>query len=154
MALVPFRRRQITSPKDLFNLRTELDKFFEDFFDNWWKEGRELAETQWRPSVDISETDEKIVVNAELPGIDQENVKVTLRDNVLTIKGEKKQEEKEEGKNYHRVERVYGNFERSFSLPSEVDADEIEANYKDGILNVTLPKVEKEKPKEIAINIE
>lgn len=101
--------------------------------------------------VDVVENNEAYVIKAELPGISKNDVKITLHENVLTIKGEKKQEKEEKDRNFHRVERSYGSFERSFTLPSGVKDDKIEAAYKDGILTITLPKAEEAKPKEIEV---
>jgi HSP20 family protein len=89
-----------------------------------------------------------------MPGMSKDDVKVSVQDNVLTLKGEKKQEKEEKDKNYHRVERSYGSFCRSFQLPTSVKADKVKANYKDGVLSITLPKTEEVKPKEIPISID
>ncbi|HET7152684.1 MAG TPA: Hsp20/alpha crystallin family protein [Candidatus Kapabacteria bacterium] len=106
------------------------------------------------PKVDLSEDEKNVYVHAELPGLAKEDVKVTVSDeNVLTIRGEKKREEKTEKKNYYRVERSFGEFVRSIPLPAEVKGDAIEAKYQDGILNITLPKVEPTKPKEVEVKI-
>jgi HSP20 family protein len=113
-----------------------------------------LLEGEWAPSVDVAETDEEIVVTAELPGIKQEEVDISIADNVLTLKGEKKEEKEVKEKNYHRIERSYGSFQRSISLPTGVDAGKAKATYKDGILCVTVPKVEEAKPKQIKIDVE
>ena len=151
-SLVPLRRGGLWKPRDLMNIREEIDKVFEDFFD-WTRESKSLMQSDWTPSVDISETDDDIIVTAEMPGMDQKDIKLMIRDNTLTIKGEKKREEEKKEKNYHRIERSYGCFERSFTLPVNVETDKITATYKNGILNITIPKTEEEKPKEIAINI-
>jgi len=105
------------------------------------------------PKVDIYETENSYVLNAELPGLKKEDIKIDLNDNTLTLKGEKKFEEKVEKENYVRVERSYGNFTRSFVLSDNVNADNITASYKDGVLEVTLPKKEEAKPKEIKVEI-
>jgi HSP20 family protein len=105
------------------------------------------------PAVDISEHAEAYEVKVELPGVDKNDVKITVHKDILTIKGEKKQEEEKKGKNFHRVERSYGSFQRSFTLPSSVKGEKIEAVYNDGILTVTLPKVEEAKPKEIEVKV-
>ena len=105
------------------------------------------------PSVDLSENKESFVLKAELPGIKKEDVKVTLQNNILTISGEKNQEQEEKGKTFHRIERSYGSFNRTVELPVAVKTDAIKADFKDGILTVELPKVEEAKPKEIAISV-
>jgi HSP20 family protein len=114
----------------------------------------EWTEGVWSPSVDVSETKDNVVIKAEIPGMTKDDVKISIQDNVITLKGEKKQEKEEKDANYHRIERSYGSFCRSFTLPAAVKADKIKATYKDGILNVTLPKTEEVKPKEIPINVE
>ena len=105
---------------------------------------------EWSPSADISETDKEYVVRAELPGMRKEDVKVTLTDGVLTIEGERKQE-KEASERYHRVENCYGAFNRAFSLPDNIKSDAVRCESKDGVLTVHVPKAERSKPKEIAI---
>jgi HSP20 family protein len=105
----------------------------------------------WMPTVDISETDSDFAVKAELPGVDKDDVKVMLDNGVLTIKGEKKSEVKDEKR--HRLECVYGSFVRSFTLPQYVDAEKLQAKYKDGILSLTIPKLEMAKPKQIEVKV-
>ena len=108
----------------------------------------------WVPSVDVSETADKIVVKAEIPGIDSKDIDISLSGDVLTIKGEKKSEREEKEENYHLVERSYGSFTRSLRLPVGVEADKIEASYKQGVLTVTCPKKEEVKAKPIEIKAE
>ena len=106
------------------------------------------------PSIDMSEDDKNVTVHAELPGLDKENVKITVtEDNVLTIRGEKKREEKVEGKNYYRLERSFGEFVRSVTLPAEVKADEISAKFDKGLLTISIPKKVPTKPKELEVKI-
>lgn len=105
----------------------------------------------WHPSFDISETDGHLHVKADLPGIDVKDLDISIDNNVLTVKGEKKHEKEEKGENYRCVERHYGSFCRSFMLPAEVKSDEIDAVYKDGVLHLTLPKSEASKPKKIEV---
>lgn len=133
--------------KDLIDLQNELNKVFGEFFP---RRPTDIFES-WYPAVDIVENE--VIVKAELPGLKQEDVKVSLNNDLLTIKGEKKQEKEEEGKNFHRIERSYGSFNRSFTLPSKVKADKVKAAYKNGILEITLPKSDEIKPKEITINV-
>jgi len=106
---------------------------------------------QWLPAVDIRETDEALLVEAELPGIDKKDVSVEVKDGVLTISGERKFEKDVKEENVHRIERSYGRFVRSFSLPTNVDTDKVEASMRDGVLHVRLPKKESAKPKAIAV---
>lgn len=138
--------------RELKRLQDEMDRLFESLW------GRELArptvvEAAWSPSVDVYETKDAIVIDAELPGVKPSDVKVTLTENTLTIKGEKSREKEIKEENYHRVERVYGSFARSFTLPAGVQADKIQATFKDGVLKITIPKAEEAKPKEIEIEV-
>ena len=103
------------------------------------------------PAFDVSETDNEIVVKAELPGMNVEDIDIALTDGLLTIKGERKMEKEDKEENYHRIERQFGSFSRSLNLGTKVRADGIEAGYKDGMLTVTLPKVEESKPKKIEV---
>jgi HSP20 family protein len=110
-----------------------------------------MDESHWLPAVDIRETADAIVVNAELPGIDKKDVKVDVRDGVLTISGERKYEKDVKEENVHRIERSYGSFTRSFSLPSHVDVNKVEAKLDNGVLEVRLPKTDTAKPKSISV---
>ena len=139
---------------DLSNIREEMNRLFDDFFTGWPERRRGLLEGEWAPSIDVAETDEDIVITVELPGVDQKGVDITIVDDVLTLKGEKKEEKEVKEKNYHRIERSYGTFQRSISLPTGVKADKAKATYKDGVLQITVPKAEEAKPKQIKINVE
>ena len=139
--------------RDVVSVQDEMNSLFDDIF------GQRPARVQWtdgvwNPSVDVTEDKDSLVVKAEMPGLNKDDVKISVHDNVLTLKGEKKQEKEEKDKDYHRVERSYGSFCRSFQLPTTVRADKIEANYKDGVLSIILPKTEEVKPKEIPISID
>lgn len=112
-----------------------------------------LTVADWMPTVDISETDGEYLIKAELPEVKKDDVKVTVENGVLTIQGERRQEKEEKGKKYHRVERSYGTFVRSFTLPESVDEGAVKAEYKDGVLNLHLPKTEKVKPKSIDVKV-
>jgi HSP20 family protein len=112
-----------------------------------------MVVADWVPSVDVSETDGDYQIKAEIPDVKKEDVKVTVEDGVLTIQGERKQEKEEKGKKYHRVERSYGSFVRSFTLPDLVDEEKVKAEFKDGVLNLHLPKSEKAKPKAIEVTV-
>ena len=107
----------------------------------------------WTPSVDISETEGEYQIKAEIPDVKKEDVKVTLEDGVLTIQGERKHEKEEKGKKFHRIERSYGSFVRTFSLPDVIDEEKVKADFKDGVLNLHLPKSEKAKPKAIEVKV-
>ncbi|HAP41711.1 MAG: Hsp20/alpha crystallin family protein [Nitrospira sp.] len=117
-------------------------------------QGKEvMTVADWTPTVDISETEAEYAIKAELPEVKREDVKVTVEDGVLTIQGERKQEKEEKGKKYHRVERSYGRFVRTFTLPDTVDESKVKAEYADGILHLHLPKSEKAKPKQIEVKV-
>jgi HSP20 family protein len=107
----------------------------------------------WTPSVDIAETAEAFEIKAELPDVKKEDVKVSVEDGELRISGERKREKEEKGKKIHRIERSYGSFMRTFTLPPNVDDAKLSAEYKDGVLNVRLPKTEQAKPKAIAVKV-
>ena len=117
-------------------------------------EGQLMSRTSdWAPRVEISETNEKFIVKAEVPGIDRKDIKINVEDHVLSLSGENKQEKKEEGEKFTRVERYYGTFCRSFSLPENVDEEKIDAVFKDGLLTLSIPKTESSKPKAIEVKI-
>ena len=113
-----------------------------------------VASGDWAPRVDIAENDKAFLIKAEIPEVNKEDVKVTIDNGVLTIRGERKQEKEEKGKKFHRVERYYGSFARSFTLPDNVDETKIKASFKDGMLNLQIQKTEKAKPKAIEIKVE
>jgi HSP20 family protein len=112
-----------------------------------------MVVADWVPSVDVSETEGEYQIKAEIPDVKKEDVKVTVEDGVLTIQGERRQEKEEKGKKYHRVECSYGSFVRSFTLPDLVDEEKVKAEFKDGVLNLKLPKSEKAKPKAIEVKV-
>jgi HSP20 family protein len=131
------------------NLHREMSSLFDENFRSW--RGAETL-ARWAPAVDIHEKDNAIVLSAELPGMAMEDIDVEVHGGVLTIRGEKKFENEAKEENYHIVERQYGSFERSFTLPTTVNADDVKAAYKAGVLEVTLPKVEAAKPKKVSID--
>jgi HSP20 family protein len=143
--------------RDLVGLQERMNRLFDQSFrglsqattgdDDWALGGT------WAPAVDIFEQDGNIVMKAELPGIDAKEVDIRLENNVLTLRGERKIDNEVKRENYHRVERAYGSFTRSFTLPAVVDQEKIKAEYKDGVLRVTLPKRDEAKPKQITINV-
>lgn len=114
----------------------------------------ETGKYHWKPTADISETEDSYEIHTELPGVSKDDVQISVKDNLLTIKGEKRQDNEEESKNYKRIERRYGTFERNFTLSPKVDADNINASFNDGVLTLSIPKPEEVKPKEIPINSE
>jgi len=134
----------------------EIDDMFERYRAiGWPHRGSQevMASGDWSPRVDIAETDKEFTIKAEIPEIKKEDVKVTVDNGVLTIRGERKQEKEEKNKKFHRIERYYGSFSRSFSLPGNVDETKIEASFKDGMLNLQIPKVEEAKPKAIEVKV-
>jgi len=141
--------------RDLVGLQERMNRIFEDSYrgvarpagDEWALGG------SWAPVVDIYEHEGNIVLKAELPGIDPKDVQVGVENNVLTVRGERKFDSDVKREQYHRVERAYGTFTRSFTLPNVVDTDKIKAEYKDGVLRVTLPQREEAKPKQISIAV-
>jgi len=112
-----------------------------------------IAVAEWSPLVDITEDEKEYVVKAEIPEMKKEDIKLNVADDVLSITGERKYEKEEKGKKYHRVERAYGSFVRSFTLPEDADGSKVSAEYKDGLLKVHIPKSEKAKPKTTEIKI-
>ena len=139
--------------RELDRMRSEVDRFWDTFF-----EGRPRRIDEkiggWLPSVDVSETKNDLVVKAEIPWIDPKDIDISLTNDFLVIKGEKKQEKEEKEENYHLIERSYRAFTRPIRLPKEVQSDKISASYKNGILKVTLPKSEEAKKKEVKIKVE
>jgi HSP20 family protein len=133
--------------RNLVSLPREINRFFNDFGVDVWN-----TDTVWNPAVDITETEDGYEVKAEIPGIKKDEIKINFEDDVLTLSGERNHEKEAKNKNYHRIERRYGKFQRSFFLPKYVKADGIKANYKNGVLTVNIPKREEAKPKEIAIS--
>jgi HSP20 family protein len=123
--------------REIENLHDRIQRYFDDF-SNF---GFNFTENFY-PRIDISEEKENLNVTAEIPGVSKENIKITLQDNILTIEGEKKKETENSDKNFHRTERVYGSFKRSFTLPSEVDSEKVDAKFENGILNIHLNKLE------------
>ena len=130
---------------------TPSRNLFDRFFDDWDLPSVFSGEEEWIPAFDISENDKEYAVSAELPGIDIKDVDITISDGILSLKGEKKHETEDKGENYHRIERHYGSFHRSFRIPGRVESDKVDASYKDGILKVLLPKAEGTETKKIDI---
>jgi len=128
-------------------LHREVDRLFDDFFRGFDRfptsAFREERLTEFSPKINISENDKEIEVTVEVPGMDQNDVEINLRDDILTIRGEKKQEKEEKDKEYYHVERSYGSFYRSLQIPCEVEQDKVKATFKKGVLKINLPKSEK-----------
>lgn len=138
-------------PSDAFQSLRRLNSFLDEAIGGiGFTEGGTLT-AAWTPAVDVLEDKESVKIVAELPGVRPEDVKMSLENQALTVRGEKKQVAEEKTERVHRYERSYGVFERTFSLPGTVDADRIEASFADGLLTVTLPKVERARPRQIEI---
>jgi HSP20 family protein len=137
---------------ELEDMQTRLNRFFYGTLPRP-SEDEGVFFADWAPPVDIEETGKEYLIKAELPDIRKEEVKVEMTDGVLTIEGERKREKEENGKKFHKVERSYGRFVRQFVLPKEVEAAKIEAEFKDGMLNVHLPKTAAAKPKAIEVKV-
>ena len=138
--------------RDLVTAQRDFDRLFREAFAPRLGDA-ELSTRSWAPAVDIYETEDAIILKAELPGIDSKDAEVRVEDNTLYLKGERKFEKEVNEQNYHRVERSYGSFARSFSLPNSINADKVKAEYKDGMLTLTMPKREEAKPKTIKIDV-
>jgi len=138
--------------RDLMTTQRGFDRLFKEAFTPFFGEGEPSTRT-WAPPVDIYENENDIVLKAELPGIDPKDVEVKVEDNTLYLKGERKFEKEVKDENYHRIERSYGSFARSFSLPNSINAEKVKAEFKDGLLTLTLPKREEAKPKTIKIDV-
>lgn len=119
--------------------------FPRDFF------GENLSTRTWVPAVDIRETPEALIVYAEVPGLSKEDINITLENNVLTLSGERRFEKDTKEQDWHRVERSYGTFSRSFSLPAQLDPDKVDASFKDGVLSIRIPKAEMARPRKIVV---
>ena len=154
--MADIERRNRRSPR---RWRSPFTRFFEDFMTDLESEMPEAADwlgrSRFVPAMDVSETEDEVTVTAELQGVTKDDLDITVHQGVLTIRGEKKHEEEEEGeKGYHRLERRYGRFEKSVSLPDYVDEDNIDATYTDGVLKVTMPKTERARPRTVEIKEE
>ena len=134
--LIPFGERV---DRSLSQFRREMDTLFDRFFDKPFAPMR-FETGEWMPAVDVAETDREIIVKVELPGLEVKDIDIALKGNLLTIKGERKQESEKQEESFHRKESSYGMFSRTIQLPAEVDEDKIEAVYKKGILKISLPK--------------
>lgn len=139
--------------RELSTVQDRMNKLFEDVMKAPYRPDEGLSASAWAPAVDIYETDKEIVLKAELPEMLEKDIDIKVEDNVLSITGERRMEKEVKEENYHRIERAYGSFNRSFTLPRTVDREGIKAAYKDGVLKVTLPKKEEVKPKQIKIDV-
>ena len=138
--------------RDLLSSQKEFDRLFRGAFSPFFRES-ELSTRTWAPPVDIYEDENKLVLKADLPGVEPKDVEIKVEDGMLYVNGERKFEKEVKEENYHRVERSYGAFSRSFSLPTSIDSEKIAAEYKDGQLILTMPKREEAKPKTIKVSV-
>lgn len=140
--------------RDLATLQDRIDRIFEDTFGRVRGFGEESLDSRtWAPAVDILEKEQELLLRADLPGVDPKDVEINVQNNTLTLRGERKFESDVKEDNFHRVERVYGSFVRSFALPQSVDTDKVEADYRNGVLEVRLPKRAEAKPKQIKVAV-
>lgn len=147
--LIPWKRDEKNVPvkrdeyDPFYSLRRNMNRLFDDFYHNFGLTTFEpFGESfgAFSPSIDVTENDKEITVSAELPGLGENDIEVSLAHNVLTVSGEKKEEKEDKGKNFYRMERSYGSFQRSIPLPVEVEVDQVEAKFEKGVLTITLPK--------------
>ena len=137
--------------RTITSLQEQMNRLFEDSFLRGRSEQSSLA--TWAPAVDIYETEQELVAKADLPGLEEKDLDVRVENNTLTIRGERKVENKVSDENFLRVERAYGSFTRSFSLPNTVDTEHIKAEYRNGVLSVHMPKREESKPKQVKVSV-
>jgi HSP20 family protein len=137
--------------RDLMSIRDEMNRLVNEYTGEGRAEGEMWHPGSWSPAVDIFETDDALVLKAELAGFSKEDVNVEIKDNTLLLRGFRKREAEVKEENYHRMERAYGAFQRSFLLPATIDQDKATASYKDGVLELRLPKAESFKPRRIAV---
>jgi HSP20 family protein len=147
LELVRFRPR-----RDVLNVHDEMDRAFDHLLRSWLPD-TSYAQFGWAPSIDVVETDDEFIVKAEMPGVQKEDIDLSVVDGQLIISGEKRQEEEKEGKDYYRAERCYGSFRRVFGLPSRVDVEKVRASHKDGVLTVNIPKAGEAKTTKIDIEV-
>jgi len=138
--------------REMMNLQDRMNRFFDDPYFRPFFRGDEESLGTWHPMVDIFDDGDKLVIKAELPGIDKKDISIDLKDRVLTLKGERSADNEVKEDRYYRRERTYGRFERSFTLPAGLDPEKIKADYKDGVLKIEVQKPEAEKPKQITVH--
>lgn len=136
--------------RDLVTLREKMNRLFEEAFTSRGEQ-KDLAAGTWTPSVDIYETETALILSAEIPGIEEKDIEIKIEDNTLVIKGERRFEKETKKENYHRIERSYGSFYRSFTLPNYVDQDKIHAEHENGVLKITMPNKPELKPKKVKV---
>jgi HSP20 family protein len=138
--------------RELNTIQGEINRLFNSFFDTSVGAGEGVGR-RWLPAMDLVEADDHYVLRADLPGLDENDVKIEVEDNVLTVSGERKAEHEQRGEGYHRLERAYGAFSRSLTLPEGVDPQSVQASFVRGVLEVRIPKPEQRKPRRVSINV-
>jgi HSP20 family protein len=136
--------------RDLITLREKMNRLFEDAVTSRGEE-KDLILSAWSPAVDIYENENELVLTAEVPGLEEKDVEIKIEDNTLSVRGERKFEKETKEENYHRIERSYGTFYRSFTLPNAIDQDKIQAEHENGVLKITMPKRTELKPRKVKI---
>jgi len=139
--------------RDLVSIQDRMNQLFDDTFGNKEQGAEEFSKGSWSPPVDIYETAGNVVLKAEIPGVSQEDIEIKIQDDALILKGERKLEKESGDETYYRVERSYGTFMRSFTLPNSVDQDKVTASYESGVFKIVMPKKEKEKAKSIKVEV-
>ncbi len=154
MALIRWRPRTMLDPfADLSGMRDEINRLFDIPLGRSAFDHPSLFDGEWAPAVDVFENDDKIVVKTELPGMTDKDIEVDILGDTLTIKGEKKKEEEDKDRHYHRLERVHGSFHRTVTLPGEVEPENAKASFSDGVLEIEVPKKEQARPKQIKVDV-
>ena len=155
MALIPWRSAKEWDPfEEMVDMRDRISRLFDEYFGQFPATREEPLGRTWVPAVDIYEEKDNIIIKAELPGMKKDDLSIEVKDNVLTLSGERKHEEETKKENFHRIERSYGKFSRSFTLPDSVKVDKVKANYKDGVLEISLPKATEARAKAIPIKVD
>ena len=137
--------------RDLVTRRDRMNRLFEDAVSTARSEEKDMISASWAPAVDIYEDESQLVLTAEIPGINEKDVEIKIEDNTLSIHGERKLEKETKEENYHRIERAYGSFYRSFTLPNHIDQDKIQAEHENGVLKITMPKKPELQPRKVKI---
>ena len=140
--------------KEMVSLQDRMNRLFEEAWGRSHRPDEDFITGTWAPAVDVRETKESLEISVELPGMDPKDVAITVENNILTLRGSREFEKADEGETYHRVERAYGAFERSFTLPRSVNAEKINAKFKQGVLHLSLPKREETKPRSVKITVD
>jgi HSP20 family protein len=150
------RKKQSEDDHPFYSLQREMNSLFDDFFRGFDITPRgffQRGEVGFTPTVDVEENEKEFIIKAEIPGVDEKEIEVTVTDDIVTIKGEKKEEKEDKGKNYYYMERSYGSFNRVIPLSAETESDKAEASFKNGVLNITIPKSQTAKAKATKVPI-